>query len=187
MRELFLKNVKEHQEQVKYFEKNCLESMIEIFEAVRETINSGHCIYLCGNGGSMADCQHVAGELVGRYKKNRPPLPAVALSTDSALVTCIGNDYAFDEIFSRQVDALINPGDLLWAFSTSGTSKNILKAVAAAREKKAKVVAFTGKQGNALDQLADHSLCAGSDRTNINQEIHELAYHIICEFIDNEY
>ena len=132
----------------------------------------------------MADCQHIAGEFVGKYRKVRKPLPAIALSTDSALTTCIGNDFSFNDIFSRQIEALGNAKDILWAFSTSGQSPNILSAAKSAKKIGMKVVAFTGKSNSSLESLADICLCANSDKTNHSQEVHELAYHIICEIID---
>ncbi len=110
-----------------------------------KSLRAGGTIYLCGNGGSAADAQHIAGEFVGRFRAERRALPAVALSTDTSILTCIGNDYSFERVFARQVEALVRPGDVLWAFSTSGTSPNVLAAAEEARRKGARVIAFTGR------------------------------------------
>lgn len=187
MKDTILNNIKEHKSAIEYFEQNCIEVVEGITKLVQKTFKSGNQVMLCGNGGSMADCQHIAGEFVGRFRKNRVPLPALALSTDPALTTCIGNDYSFDDIFSRQVEALGKENDVLWAFSTSGTSRNVLAAVKMAKEKGLKVIGFTGKTNTPLEELSDVCLCANSDKTNHSQEVHELAYHIICELIDEDY
>ncbi len=142
MRQRIIENIEAHKKAIEYFKTHSVDTIIEITEMVTQVFDNGGCIYLCGNGGSLADCQHLAGEFVGRFRNNRRPLPAVALSTDAALVTCIGNDYSFDEIFSRQVEALMKPGDLLWAFSTSGKSPNILAAVEKARQKQSRCTCF---------------------------------------------
>ncbi len=180
-------NIEAHKKVIDYFEANSVETVVRITNLVLQTFEKNNTIYLCGNGGSNADCQHLAGEFVGRYHKNRQPLPAIALSTDSALVTCIGNDYSFDEIFSRQVEALAREGDVLWAFSTSGNSPNILAAAEVAKQKNMQIIAFTGRENSKLEAMADICLCAASDHTNNSQEVHELAYHIVCDLIDDNY
>jgi len=182
-----ISNIAAHKKVIDYFESNNAETVVRIANLVLHTFEKNNTIYLCGNGGSNADCQHLAGEFVGRYHKNRQPLPAIALSTDSALVTCIGNDYSFDEIFSRQVEALAKENDVLWAFSTSGNSPNILAAAEVAKEKNMQIIAFTGRENSKLEAMADICLCAASDRTNNSQEVHELAYHIVCDLIDDNY
>ena len=182
-----ISNIAAHKKVIDYFEANNAETVVRITNLVLQTFEKNNTIYLCGNGGSNADCQHLAGEFVGRYHKNRQPLPAIALSTDSALVTCIGNDYSFDEIFSRQVEALAKKSDILWAFSTSGNSKNILAAAEVAKQKNMQIIAFTGRENSKLEAMADICLCAASDRTNNSQEVHELAYHIVCDLIDDNY
>jgi D-sedoheptulose 7-phosphate isomerase len=187
MKEKVISNIAAHKRVIEHFEATNTETVIEIAKLVMKTFENNHTIYLCGNGGSNADCQHLAGEFVGRYHKNRKPLPAVALSTDSALVTCIGNDYSFNDIFSRQVEALAGEGDVLWAFSTSGNSPNILAAAEVARQKGMKIIAFTGRENSRLEAMADICLCAASDRTNNSQEVHELAYHIVCDLIDDNF
>lgn len=179
--------IEEHNRAVQHFAAHGIDKVIEIAQLIENTFNSGGRIYLCGNGGSMADCQHIAGEFVGKFRKVRQPLPALALSTDPSLTTCIGNDFSYEDIFSRQVAALGNKGDILWAFSTSGTSKNVIAAVNVAKIHGMTIIAFTGKINSPLERLSDICLCANSDKTNHSQEIHELAYHIICELIDQKY
>lgn len=179
--------IAEHNKAIQYFAAHGTDKVIEISQLIENTFNAGNCIYLCGNGGSMADCQHIAGEFVGKFRKVRQALPAIALSTDPSLTTCIGNDFSYEDIFSRQVEALGKTGDILWAFSTSGTSKNVISAVNAAKIKGMTVIGFTGKPESPLEQMSDIFLCANSDKTNHSQEVHELAYHIICELIDEKF
>ena len=185
MQHKILNIIKDHQKSIEHFAKYGITPVMEIVDLIGETFKSGGKILLCGNGGSMADCQHIAGEFVGKFRKVRMPLPAIALSTDPALTTCIGNDFSYNEIFSRQVEALGNLRDVLWAFSTSGESPNVLAAAEMAKIMGLKVVGFTGKSNSTLEQLSDYCLCANSDKTNHSQEVHELAYHIICEIIDD--
>jgi len=142
-------------------------------------------ILLCGNGGSAADCQHFAAELSVRYRKDRRPLRAVTLTTDTSVLTAIGNDYGFEKLFERQVEALGYPGDVLVAFSTSGASANIRAAVDRARAKKLKVIVMTGAKGQALAKKADVAIVAPSAETARIQEIHGLVYHAWCECIDS--
>ncbi|MFP4531911.1 MAG: SIS domain-containing protein [Desulfobacterales bacterium] len=143
-------------------------------------------ILVCGNGGSAADAQHFAAELVGRYERERGPLAAIALSTDTSAITAIGNDYGFEEIFTRQVRAIGSPGDILVAISTSGSSSNIVHAAAAARELGMKIIAFTGKGGGRLGEMADIVFASQSSRTARIQEIHEICLHALAEAIEAE-
>jgi D-sedoheptulose 7-phosphate isomerase len=161
-----------------------LETLHEAAQLVTDCILQGGCVYLFGNGGSASDAQHIAGELVGRFYLNRKALPAVALTTDTAIITAVGNDFSFDDIFSRQVEALVEPGDLAWAFSTSGTSNNVIKAVKLAKEKQAKVLGFTGREDTPLEALSDICVCAPDQSSARAQEIHQLSYHIICELVE---
>ncbi len=142
-------------------------------------------ILICGNGGSAADAQHFAAEFTCKYKDDRPPLAAIALTVDTSALTAIGNDYGFDDIFSRQVEALGSSGDMLVAFTTSGKSKNILNAIQAAKKKGMKVVAMTGKKGVSLKESVDVAIVVPSEETARIQEIHELLYHAWCEYIDH--
>jgi D-sedoheptulose 7-phosphate isomerase len=148
---------------------------------------NGNKILACGNGGSAADAQHFAAELIGRFERERPGLPAVALSTDSSILTAIGNDYSFEEIFSKQVRALGQAGDVLLAITTSGNSANVLAAVAEAHEREMVVIALTGKGGGRMnDMLADTDIhiCVPSERTARIQEVHLLTIHCLCDGID---
>ncbi len=176
--------IRVHQRLLDEFEAAGVETVIAAAEMITECFARGGCVYLCGNGGSAADAQHIAGEFVGRFRKNRKALPAVALTTDTSVLTCIGNDFGFEDVFVRQVEAFVTSSDILWAFSTSGKSKNILTAVEAARKKSATILAFTGRRNTPLESLADICLVVDAPTTAAAQEIHQLAYHIICELVD---
>jgi D-sedoheptulose 7-phosphate isomerase len=147
-------------------------------------LTSDRKLLLCGNGGSAADAQHIAAEFINRYELERPPLPALALTTDTSILTSVGNDYSFDETFSKQVKALGVEGDVLMALSTSGNSANVLKAVKTARNLGIFTVGFTGGNGGKLADLAEMSLVVKSHTTARIQEAHILAGHIICELVD---
>lgn len=153
-----------------------------------EALANGNKILACGNGGSAADCQHFAAELVGRFERERPELPAIALTTDSSILTAVGNDYNFDVIFSKQVRALGQEGDVLLAITTSGNSGNVLKAIEAAHERGMHVIALTGKGGgkvnDALGELDVH-ICVPAERTARIQEVHLLTIHCLCDLIDS--
>ena len=144
-------------------------------------------ILACGNGGSAADAQHFAAELVGRFERERPELPAISLSTDTSLLTAIANDYSFEQVFAKQVRALGAKGDVLLAISTSGNSGNVIAAVEAAHAREMRVVAFTGKTGGSIGELlqpADVHLCVPHSRTARIQEVHLLMIHCLCDAID---
>ena len=149
-----------------------------------DALRSGKRIYLCGNGGSAADAQHIAAELIGRFVGERRSLPAIALTTDTSALTAIGNDYGYEEVFSRQVEGLAEEGDVLIAISTSGNSKNILKAVEAAQERDARVIGLSGKSGGDLHTAADLSLVVPSDVTARIQEMHIVIGHLLCALIE---
>ncbi|MDF9406793.1 D-sedoheptulose 7-phosphate isomerase [Pelotomaculum isophthalicicum JI] len=158
---------------------------IELFGSYcQKTIMLGNTIYLLGNGGSAADCQHLAAELVGRFKSQRGALPAVALTTDTSILTAISNDYGFEEIFARQVDALVRPGDLVVGISTSGNSPNVVRAIQLAKEKGARTVGLTGRHGGKLGNICDLCVKVPSDVTARIQEAHILIGHIVCEMVD---
>ncbi|MFL6056241.1 MAG: SIS domain-containing protein [Actinoallomurus sp.] len=178
-----------------------LDEHLDVIQSVRDMIadvesladricarlSRGGVIYSFGNGGSAADAQHLAGELIGRYCRERRPLPAVALSTDPTVTTCIGNDYSFDDVFARQVTALAGPDDVVVAFTTSGRSPNVVAALRAGREAGALTVLFTGRAdeggGPAADH-ADHVLAVPSSRTARVQEAHVMLLHLLSEQID---
>jgi D-sedoheptulose 7-phosphate isomerase len=153
-------------------------------QIIIEALGAGGKVLLCGNGGSAADAQHFAAELVGRFETERRPLPAVALATNTSNLTAIGNDYGFDEVFARQVRALGDGGDVLVAISTSGNSPNVLAAVAAARERGMKVVALAGRDGGRLAPLADAAVVVPAARTCRIQEGHITCIHVICRLVD---
>lgn len=161
-------------------------TIIAAARAITAALEGGGTVYLCGNGGSAADAQHIAGEFVGRFMMERRALPAVALSTDTSVISCIANDYSYEEVFSRQVEALVREGDILWAFSTSGTSANVMAAARLAKEKGAVVLAFTGRRPSTLEDVADICFCAAHRLTARSQEIHQLAYHIICDLVEQD-
>lgn len=156
----------------------------DIAEMIVSSVSNGGKVLLAGNGGSAADAQHIAGEFVGRYLYDRRPLPAIALAADSSVLTCIGNDYSYDDVFVRQVQALVRPGDVFWGITTSGNSGNILAAGRAAKELGAAVVGFTGEGGGKFKSLCDFCFCSPHTRTNRIQEGHMLAYHIVCELME---
>jgi D-sedoheptulose 7-phosphate isomerase len=141
-------------------------------------------LYTFGNGGSAADAQHFTGEIIGHYKRDRRPLPAVTISTDPTTMTCIANDYAYADVFSRQVDALARAGDIVAAFSTSGSSPNIVSALQAAQANGATTVLFGGGDGGESAQFSDHVLLSPSSATPRIQELHTFMLHIISEYVD---
>ncbi len=153
-------------------------------EKIALALTSDRKLLLCGNGGSAADAQHIAAEFINRYELERPPLPAIALTTDTSILTSVGNDYSFDEIFSKQVKALGVEGDVLLAISTSGNSANVIEAVKSAKSLGIFTVGLTGSEGGQLKRLVDLSLVVKSNVTARIQETHILVGHIICELVD---
>ena len=157
-------------------------------EALAAALARGNKALACGNGGSAADCQHFAAELVGRFERERPGLPAVALTVDTSALTAIANDYGYDAVFSRQVEALGREGDVLLALSTSGNSRNVIEAMKAARSRGMAVIALTGRDGGAMAKMlgpGDHHLNVAHPRTMRIQEVHILALHCLCDIVDN--
>lgn len=158
-----------------------------IADRIADSFDSGHRLYVLGNGGSAADAQHIVAELVGRFKRDRRPLPAVALTTDTSILTAITNDLGGLHCFSRQVEALVNKGDVVWALSVSGRSPNVIRAMQRARACDAVTVGFTGRSGDALAELCDDCFFADHTDSDRVQEAHALAYHLICDRIDQRY
>jgi len=187
MKNLIEKEIKEH---INTIEK-ALSSMVVDIEKVSnmaiDTLKNGNKILLCGNGGSAGDAQHISAELTGRYKKERRGLPAIALSTDTSAITAIGNDYGYDRIFDRQVEAIGNSGDMLIAISTSGNSQNVILALKVAKDMGMSCIGFSGKDGGDMDSLCDINLVVPSNDTARIQETHILIGHIICQNIDNAF
>ncbi|MGB6328767.1 MAG: D-sedoheptulose 7-phosphate isomerase [Halarcobacter sp.] len=158
----------------------------EASQLVVDTLKAGNKILLFGNGGSAADAQHIAAELTGRYKTERRGLPGIALTTDTSALTAIGNDYGYDRVFDRQVEALANEGDLLIGISTSGNSKNVINAFKVGQERGCKILGLTGRDGGNMNEYCDVNLIIPSDDTPRIQEMHILFGHTICQIIDNE-
>ena len=183
MSNLFLDNLNEH---AAVFEALPALSPVvsEASALMAEAVKAGGKVMFCGNGGSAADSQHLAAELTGRFIKDRRPLAGLALSTDSSALTCIGNDYSFDEVFARQVMGLGRAGDVLVAISTSGNSRNVLRAVDEARALGIKVVGFLGRDGGALKPLCDVAIVVPSQVTARIQEAHILIGHTLCGLIE---
>lgn len=163
-------------------------AVVQAIELMYNALLNGNKILACGNGGSAADAQHFAAELVGRFERERQELPAIALTTDTSILTAIGNDYSYDVIFSKQVKALGRSGDVLLGISTSGNSGNVIKAIEAAHDKNMSVIAFTGKDGGKISALlkdGDIHLCVPADRTARIQETHLLLLHCLCDGVDH--
>lgn len=161
--------------------------LLQAIELCFSTVSNNAKILACGNGGSAADAQHFIAELVGRFERERLPLAGIALNTDTSILTAVGNDYGYDQVFARQVSALGQPGDVLVAISTSGNSANVQLSIQAAHEREMRVIALTGKGGGAInDMLSDQDihLCVPHDRTMRIQEVHILLLHVLCDGID---
>jgi len=171
------------------FAESSTDRIVQLVEWIIETFRSGRKLLIFGNGGSAADAQHLAAEFVNRFKINRPPLPAIALTTDTSVLTSIGNDFGFDQVYVKQVEALGTPGDLVLAISTSGRSPNVVKGVAAARKMGLRTVVLTGglsNPGGDLSPLADLVLNVPSESTAHIQETHLWVEHIVCELVEKE-
>ena len=158
----------------------------KVSEVLIRALQQGNKALLFGNGGSAADAQHIAAEFVGRFAFERPALPALALSVNTSCVTAIGNDYGFDQVFSRQIEAIGRPGDVAVGITTSGNSPNVLRAVTAARKVGLHTVGLTGRGGGKLKECVDHCICVPSDETPRIQECHTLVGHIISELVEHE-
>ncbi len=156
-------------------------------DRVLDTLRQGKKILLCGNGGSAADCQHMAAEIVGRFELDRPGLPAIALTTDSSNLTALSNDMGYEQVFARQVQALATAGDLLWVYSTSGKSANILRAAQVAQQMGCCVFALTGGAPNPLTEIADVAVAVPSNSTARIQEVHLMVGHVLCSLVDQQW
>jgi D-sedoheptulose 7-phosphate isomerase len=161
-----------------------LSKIVRIVEVLAEVLNAGNKILLFGNGGSAADAQHLAAEFVNRFIIERPPLPAIALTTDASIITSIGNDYGFEYIYSKQIRAIGQPGDVAWGITTSGVSPNVIKALETAKKMGLITVGLTGKDGGDVARIADYVLNVSSDSTPRIQEVHITVGHVICEMLD---
>ena len=159
-------------------------AIAKVSEILCDALGKGNKILLFGNGGSAADSQHIAAEFVGRFAFDRPALPALALSVNTSCLTAIGNDYGFDLVFARQIEALGRPGDVAIGISTSGNSPNVLQGLAAAKQMKIRTVAFAGRSGGKMKEAADYCICVPSDQTPRIQECHILVGHTISELVE---
>lgn len=164
-----------------------IEAMVSVAEWMVACINRGGKIFFCGNGGSAADAQHLAAELVGRFLKDRPPLPAIALNTNNSIITSLGNDYGFADIFSRQIQGIAGHEDMLIALSTSGNSENIIKALLAAREMGMVSVGLSGESGGRMREACDLCICVPSSHTPRIQEMHIAVGHLLCELVEQAF
>ncbi len=162
------------------------EPLARVGKLLTDQLSSGHKIMILGNGGSAADAQHFAAELVGRYRRNRMAIPAIALTTDTSLLTAVGNDFSFDEIFSRQIEALAQPGDVVFGISTSGRSKNVLAAFEAAHMREAYTVALVGSETRAIELSSDYVISVPSTDTARIQEAHAMISHILSDLIEQD-
>lgn len=181
--------IREHAEEGAKLRLSFFESCAPVLDAaarsMARSLAGGGKILVCGNGGSAADAQHMTGELLGRFLMERPSLPAVALTVDSSTLTAVGNDYGYDEVFSRQVSGLGREGDVLVAISTSGNSANVVKALEAARAQGMITVGLSGKGGGCMVPLCDHLLDVPHRHTPLIQEMHETCMHLLCQLIDH--
>lgn len=176
----------EHLQVIAAVPASCSESLQNASMLISGSLTKGGTLFWCGNGGSAADSQHLAAELVGRFKKDRKALRSIALTTDTSVLTCVANDYSYEDVFSRQLEALARDGDVLVAISTSGNSENILRVLRVAEELGVKTIALLGKDGGRARALADLEIVIPSDSTARIQEAHILIGHILCDLIEQE-
>ena len=185
-RTLLAGSLREHLESLQTLLDTKLAEIEEAGELICQTLSGGHKILLCGNGGSAADAQHIAAELVGRYEQQRRAFPAIALTTDTSALTALSNDYGYEEVFARQVQALAMQGDLLIAISTSGKSPNVIRAVEKAKALGCKTIALTGADGEPLTSICDLAVSVPAQRTSRVQEAHITIGHLWCEMVDTK-
>lgn len=178
------KAFRDHEALTKLTYEKCGASILRVASYIIDALGNGNKIILMGNGGSAADAQHLAAEFVGRFTRERQGLPAIALTTDSSILTAIANDYGYDKVFSRQVEALANPGDVVLGISTSGNSSNILNAMEVADSKKCILIGFSGNTGGKLTQNTDICINVPDPVTARIQEMHILIGHIICDIVE---
>lgn len=184
MKDVILKTIKDSIELKKRFFKDNLDSIVQVSHVIADAFNNGKKAFLFGNGGSAADASHIAAEFVNRFKRERPGLPAIALNTDMAVLTAIANDYDYTEVFARQLKSLSGDGDIVIAISTSGSSRNILKALDVAKKKKLISLSFTGEQGTRMALKSTYAFIVPSSDTPRIQEIHITLGHVICQVVE---
>jgi D-sedoheptulose 7-phosphate isomerase len=182
--EIINKSFNEHEYVLLESKKLLQDDILRGSELIITALHNGNTIFLCGNGGSAADAQHIAAEFTGRFVKERAGLPAIALTTDTSALTAIGNDYGYIKVFSRQLEALGKAGDVLIAISTSGNSENILNAIDVAKQKHIIVIGLSGKDGGIMKGVCDYNINVPSSITARIQEMHILIGHMLCELVD---
>jgi D-sedoheptulose 7-phosphate isomerase len=187
MKKQIIRTIAMHRKMLDRLEAGCIEIIEKTAEMIVTCIRKNGIIYICGNGGSAADAQHISGELIGKFLKERKALPAVALSTDTSVITSVANDCGFENIFAKQVEGLIKKSDCLWVLSTSGSSPNVIKAAQLAKRRGAKIIAFTGRRNSRLEKIADICLCTENEKSFAVQEMHQVAYHIICGLVEQHF
>jgi D-sedoheptulose 7-phosphate isomerase len=184
MEDYIVKIFKESSNLKEAFVGENLDGIVNVVEVITAALKAGNKILIFGNGGSAADAQHLAAEFVNRFLIERPPLPAIALSTDTSIITSIGNDYDFSEIFSKQIRAIGQAGDVAWGISTSGSSRNVIKAFEVAKKMGLVTIGVTGRDGGDIAKMVDYSLNVSSQSTPRIQEVHITLGHAICEMVD---
>ena len=187
MKEMIQKEMLAHQEVIAKTIEMLQNQIYTACIIATETLKNGHKVLVCGNGGSAADAQHIAAELSGRYKSDRRGLPGIALTTDTSVLTAVGNDFGFERIFDRQVEALANKGDLLIGLSTSGHSKNVVRALSLAHHMGCKTIGLSGRDGGVMSEVCDLNIIVPSHDTPRIQEMHIMIGHIICQAIDDSF
>ena len=185
--EIIKSNILEHKNVLDTFNKNEIKKIITISDVIMSSIKKKGKIIWCGNGGSASDSQHLAAELIGRFKSNRKPLKSISLNSDTSVLTCISNDFGYENIFARQIEALASKNDTLIVISTSGNSQNIINAIKIAKKMKIKVVGLLGKGGGNCKKILNKYLIVNSNNTARIQETHIMIGHILCEIIENKY
>ena len=184
MKDIITNHLTEHQETLQGIGDKHIDTLIKIADSIIECYKNDKKVVLFGNGGSAADAQHIAAELVGRYIMERRSLPAIALNVNTSVLTAIANDYHYDRVFERQIEGLVNPGDVIIGISTSGNSENVIRGILKAKEKEALTIALTGRDGGKLKEIVHVSFNAPSDKTPRIQEVHITVGHIICELVE---
>lgn len=187
MKEFIKNEIDEHIKVYENFKSTQINELIKVSNIVVQTLKNGGKVIICGNGGSAADAQHFAAELSGRYKTNRKALAGIAITTDTSALSAIGNDFGFDQIFARQVEALANENDLIVGISTSGNSQNVLNAFTKAKEIGAKTLGLSGRDGGKMSEICDFNLIVKSNDTARIQEVHIFIIHTICAAVDSAF
>ena len=183
MKNIYLRELNEHMEVVAQL-TGLVDKVVAVSERISYAMDQGGKLLICGNGGSAADAQHIAAEFVGRFRADRKPLPAMSLTTDSSVLTCISNDYSFGAVFRRQIEALGKHGDVLLAISTSGNSENVIEAVRAANDKQIFTVGLLGTDGGKLNSLVNSAILVNSENTARIQEAHIFVGHMLCALVE---